>query len=268
MGQDCSRCSVVWLPVPQGHCSVWQKRRIGIQVIAEEDVACPEPEHCHLFPSGYQVVGVSLVSLIPCLPFATSPPLCGLLWTWSGPARDQSVETWFWRWFRWKRSSFPMTVKVDEDIARADGALQSWGDKLSRRRKSLISNPWSGKMGWIALEWKDLGSKDAWLSRNYVKETDCWWRVLLCCVVIQSIQVDLCLLSLGNIISCLVVICFVILCCVLLCCVSESIHISSGLLSLGNVISCLGVICFVILSCVVFQSLSTSILACCHWAMW
>ena len=24
----------------------------GIQVIAESVVACPEPEHCHLFPSG------------------------------------------------------------------------------------------------------------------------------------------------------------------------------------------------------------------------
>ena len=24
----------------------------GIQVIAEAVVACPEPEHCHLFPSG------------------------------------------------------------------------------------------------------------------------------------------------------------------------------------------------------------------------
>ena len=35
----------------------------GIQVIAEAAVACPEHEHCHLFPSGYQVVGVSLVVL-------------------------------------------------------------------------------------------------------------------------------------------------------------------------------------------------------------
>ena len=33
----------------------------AIQVIVEEDVACPEPEHCHLFPSGSKVVGVSIV---------------------------------------------------------------------------------------------------------------------------------------------------------------------------------------------------------------
>ena len=33
----------------------------GIQVIAAAVVACPEPEHCHLFPSGSQVEVVSLV---------------------------------------------------------------------------------------------------------------------------------------------------------------------------------------------------------------
>ena len=29
-----------------------------IQVMVEVVVACPEPEYCHLFPSGYKIVGV------------------------------------------------------------------------------------------------------------------------------------------------------------------------------------------------------------------
>ena len=36
-------------------------------------MACPEPEHCHLFPSGEKVVGVSLV------PWVLEPPLAVLL---------------------------------------------------------------------------------------------------------------------------------------------------------------------------------------------
>ena len=37
-------------------------------------VACPEPEHCHLFPFGYQVEGVSLV-----VSWVLVPPLLVLL---------------------------------------------------------------------------------------------------------------------------------------------------------------------------------------------
>ena len=46
----------------------------GIQVIVEAVVACPEPEHCHLFPSSQQIVGVSLV-----VPWVLVPPLAVLL---------------------------------------------------------------------------------------------------------------------------------------------------------------------------------------------
>ena len=46
----------------------------GIQVIVEAVVACPEPEHCHLFPSGEQVVGISLV-----VPWVLVPPVAVLL---------------------------------------------------------------------------------------------------------------------------------------------------------------------------------------------
>ena len=37
-------------------------------------MACPEPEHCHLFPSGLKVVGVS-----PVVPWVLKPPLDVLL---------------------------------------------------------------------------------------------------------------------------------------------------------------------------------------------
>ena len=46
----------------------------GIQVIVEAVVACPKPEYCNLFPSGQQVVGVSLV-----VPWVLVPPLAVLL---------------------------------------------------------------------------------------------------------------------------------------------------------------------------------------------
>ena len=46
----------------------------GIQVIVEVVVAYPEPEHCYLFLSGLQVVGVSLV-----VPWVLTPPLAVLL---------------------------------------------------------------------------------------------------------------------------------------------------------------------------------------------
>ena len=46
----------------------------GIQVIVEVVVACPKPEYCNLFPSGEQVVGVSLV-----VPWVLVPPLAVLL---------------------------------------------------------------------------------------------------------------------------------------------------------------------------------------------
>ena len=46
----------------------------GIQMIVEAVVACPEPEHSHLFASGYQVAGVSLV-----VPWVLVPPLASLL---------------------------------------------------------------------------------------------------------------------------------------------------------------------------------------------
>ena len=42
----------------------------GIQVIVEAVVACPKAEYCNLFPSGQQVVGVSLV-----VPWVLVPPL-------------------------------------------------------------------------------------------------------------------------------------------------------------------------------------------------
>ena len=44
-----------------------------IQVMAEEAVACPESEHCHLFPSGFKAVGVGLV------PWVLKPLLAVLL---------------------------------------------------------------------------------------------------------------------------------------------------------------------------------------------
>ena len=47
-----------------------------IQVMVEAVVACPEPEHYHLFPSGWQVVGVSLVVLWVLMP--PLPVLFGL----------------------------------------------------------------------------------------------------------------------------------------------------------------------------------------------
>ena len=46
----------------------------GIQVIVEAVVACPKPEYCNLFPSGQQVVGVSLV-----VPWVLVPSLAVLL---------------------------------------------------------------------------------------------------------------------------------------------------------------------------------------------
>ena len=46
----------------------------GIHVIVEEVVACPEPEHRQLLPSGLQVVGVSLV-----VPWVLVLPLAVLL---------------------------------------------------------------------------------------------------------------------------------------------------------------------------------------------
>ena len=46
----------------------------GIQVIVAAVVACPEPEHCHLFPSGSQAEVVCLV-----VPWVLMPPLAVFL---------------------------------------------------------------------------------------------------------------------------------------------------------------------------------------------
>ena len=86
------------------------------------------------------------MSLIPSLPFATSSLLCGLLYTWSDPARDQLVETLSWWRIKRKRNSFQTTVKTEEDNARADSALQFW--VTSCRGEGKLS---SAKMGMIAL---------------------------------------------------------------------------------------------------------------------
>ena len=96
-GQGCSRC-VVRLPVglAQGHRSVWP----AAELVGTADVACPNPKHSDLLPSGQQVVGgqpccrcrCSCVHLLALRMVLTSGQLADLLFPpWPGDRTHNHV---------------------------------------------------------------------------------------------------------------------------------------------------------------------------------